>query len=176
MLADEFRRLAFDPPGGSGTQASGPLAELVTTAEQGLFEDQAVLGLGAAAVGGVAFLKRQDEGFGNVSDQELRHGGTISHIMLGKCDQRPILRGGVAENKRNNRNKRNIRNESRTPEAGILIPLPGRYCLPVPVKTRSHSLSEPVAPGRPPYLITFSKRKASPSPGRSSGPGRCASG
>lgn len=44
-----------------------------------------MLGLGAAAVGGSAFPKRQDEGFGDVSNQELRHGGMPSHIMRGKC-------------------------------------------------------------------------------------------
>lgn len=53
----------MDPAGSPGAQASGPLAELVATAAQGLFHDQAVLGLGAAAVGGGAFLERRDEGF-----------------------------------------------------------------------------------------------------------------
>jgi len=45
---------------------------------QALFYCQAVLG--AAAVGGGAFLERQDKGFGDVSDQELCHKWIISHI------------------------------------------------------------------------------------------------
>jgi len=74
VLADEVGRFALDPAGGRGAQARGALAERVTTAAQGLFEDQAVLGLGAAAVSGGTFLERQDKAFGDVSDQELCHG------------------------------------------------------------------------------------------------------
>jgi hypothetical protein len=39
-----------------------------------------VFGLRAEAVGGGAFIESQDEGFGDVSDQELRHDRTISHF------------------------------------------------------------------------------------------------
>jgi len=73
------------PVGGLGAQTSCPLAELVAAAPQGIFEDQAVLGLGAAAVGGGTFLQSEDEGFGDVSDQELRHDRMISHTTREKC-------------------------------------------------------------------------------------------
>jgi len=51
-----------------------------------------VLGLGAAAVRGGAFLESEDEGFGDVSDKDLRRGGMISHIMRENMRGRPSKR------------------------------------------------------------------------------------
>ena len=56
-----------------------------------------MLGLGTAAVGGGAFLERQDEGFGDVSDPELRHGLTISHITRENTGRQAVEDGRSGE-------------------------------------------------------------------------------
>ena len=64
ILANEIGQLVLNPADSLSAQASYPFAELVAAAPQGLFLGQAVLGLGAAAVGGGAFLSARTRASG----------------------------------------------------------------------------------------------------------------
>lgn len=85
MLAHEVGRRVCNPVSGPGVQALGALAEFVTAAAQGLFEDQAVLGLGATAVGARSSSARtRASGMSRI--RSFHEGETISHIAHGECD------------------------------------------------------------------------------------------